>query len=164
MAAKQGLTVNLYISGLRPTLAAFRELPKDANNELRDRSRELAETLAGRIRTAAQAEGGQAALLARTVKAQRDRVPVVSAGGTRKLGRHRAPAWALLFAAEFGMNKRSGWYARPRYRGSSGRQYPPHSGQDGYWFFPTAREFEPEMGRQWRQAADAIIRRFAGVA
>ncbi|MFF5992580.1 hypothetical protein [Prauserella flavalba] len=162
--AKQGLTVNLYIQGLRPTLAAFRELPKDANTELRQRSRELSETLATRIQAAAQAEGGQAALLARTVRAQRDRVPVVQAGGTRKLGRHRAPAWALLFASEFGMNRRSGWYAATRYRGSAGRQYQPHSGQDGYWFFPTARAFEPEMGRQWRQAAGAIIRKFAGVA
>lgn len=165
MAAKQALTVNLSISGLRPTLAAFRELPKDANDELRDRSRELAETLAARITAAAQGDRGQARLLARTVKATRDRVPVVQAGGTRKLGRHRVPAWALLFAAEFGMNARSGWYAAARYDGEAGRsQYKPHTGTRGYWFFPTAREFEPEIASEWRQAADAIIRRFAGVA
>lgn len=159
--AKTALTVTVRIDGLRETLQAFREMPKDANDELRDRSRELAQVLADRARAAGQAEGGQAALVAGTVKAARDRVPVVQAGGTRKLGRHKAPAWGLLFASEFGMTRRSGWYASPRYGRSTARQYQPHQGQQGIWFFPTVEGAQTEISRQWNQAADAIVRKFS---
>lgn len=162
MAPKQALTVNLAIDGVRETLAAFRSLPKDANDQLRERSRKLAEIVAERAKAAGQAEGKQAALVARTVKARRDRVPVVQAGGTRRLGRHRAPAFGLLFASEFGMDQRSGWYANQRYRRSTGMQYEPHTGQEGLWFFPTVEAAQPMINREWNAAADEILRAFAG--
>lgn len=162
MAPKQALTVNLAIDGVRETLAAFRSLPKDANDQLRERSRKLAEIVAERAKAAGQAEGKQAALVARTVKARRDRVPVVQAGGTRRLGRHRAPAFGLLFASEFGMDQRSGWYANQRYRRSTGMQYEPHTGQEGLWFFPTVEAAQPMINREWNAAADEIMRAFAG--
>lgn len=164
MAPKQALTVNLAIDGVRETLAAFRSLPKDANDQLRERSRKLAEIVAEQAKAAGQAEGKQAALVARTVTARRDRVPVVQAGGTRRLGRHRAPAFGLLFASEFGMNQRSGWYASQRYRRSTGMQYEPHQGRDGLWFFPTVEAAQPMINREWNAAADEILRAFAGGA
>lgn len=162
--AKQALTFKVNIDGVRETLAAFRELPKDANNELRERSKALAELLANRAQAAGRAEGSQAALVARTVKAVRDRVPVVQAGGTRKLGRHAAPAYSLLFGSEFGMNQKSGWYANPRFRRSRAHQYHRHTGQQGAWFFPTVEASGPEIGREWRAAADEVMRRFSGGA
>lgn len=162
MAPNRALTVNLAIDGVRETLAAFRSLPKDANDQLRERSRKLAEIVAERAKAAGQAEGKQAALVARTVKARRDRVPVVQAGGTRRLGRHRAPAFGLLFASEFGMDQRSGWYANQRYRRSTGMQYEPHTGQEGLWFFPTVEAAQPMINREWNAAADEILRAFAG--
>lgn len=161
---KQALTVNVAIDGVRETLAAFRSLPKEANNQLRERSKALAELIATRAKAAGQAEGAQAALVARTVKARRDRVPVVQAGGTRKLGRYKVPAYALLFGSEFGMNQRSGWYASQRYRRSDGYQYHPHTGQEGAWFFPTVEASAPEISREWNAAADEIVRAFAGGA
>lgn len=164
MAQKQSLTINVRIDGVRETLAAFRQLPKDANAALRERSQELSELLAGRIRAAGEAEGEQAALLAGTVKARRDRVPVVQVGGTRRLGNPAAPAYRLLFPSEFGMNQRSGWYGKPRYDMSIGTQYKPHSGQDGYWIFPTVRASEDEIGDAWNRAADDIIDAFGGVS
>jgi len=164
VAPKQALTVNLAIDGVRETLAAFRSLPKDANDQLRERSRKLAEIVAERAKAAGQAEGKQAALVARTVRARRDRVPVVQAGGTRRLGRHRAPAFGLLFASEFGMDQRSGWYANQRYRRSTGMQYEPHTGQEGLWFFPTVEAAQPMINREWNAAADEIMRAFAGGA
>lgn len=163
MAQKQTLTINVHIAGVRETLAAFRELPKEANDQLRERSQRLAERIANRVRAAGEAEGAQAALVADTVKARRDRVPVIQVGGTRKLGRHRAPAYALLFASEFGMNQRTGWYGWPKYRQSLGMQYHEHTGRDGLWIFPTVEASEGEIGREWRAAADEIVAAFAGV-
>lgn len=162
MAKKSALTITLHATGVRETLAAFRALPKDASAELRKSSLKLAESLAVAARASGRAEGGQAAAVARTVKARRDRVPVVQAGGTTRVGRKRAPAWAILFGSEFGQDRRSGWYARPRYRRSRGTQYEPHQGRDGLWFFPTIEARQAQIMREWQAAADRIIRSFGG--
>lgn len=158
--AGSGLVVRLRISGVRETLALLNLLPKEANSELREASQRIARILEGRIRAAATTEGRQAAAVAKTVKARRDRLPTVVAGGARRVGRRRAPAWALLFGSEFGMNQRSGWYARPRYAEETARQYKPHRGRNSYWFFTTVDEEQAEMVRQWRRAADAVVDRW----
>lgn len=156
----KGLVVTLRVDGARETLKAFQMLPKQANDELRDSSQRIALALAGRVQAAATAEGGQAAALARTVKARRDRVPSVEAGGVTRVGSRRAPAYRLLFGSEFGMNMRSGWYAAPRYKESKGRQYGPHLGGGSYWFFTTVEGDDSRIDREWNHAADEIIRRF----
>ena len=149
------LTVKVHISGVRETLAAFRYLPKDAQDELRKKSKELAEDLARPVRAAGFALGPQDAIVARSVKAARDRVPTLQAGGRGKAGQ-------LVFGSVFGMNRRSGWYARSRFRHAGGRQFRPHGGQDAYWFFPQVEEHEAEIGSAWTEAADEIVRRWAG--
>lgn len=162
MAGKTAFTVNVHIDGVRETLDAFRKLPKDANAELRVASIRLAEVVAAKAHTAAVVEGGVAALMAPTVKAVRDRVPVVQAGGTRRVGRNRVPAWQVLFVGEFGMNGRSGWYAAGRFAGSPTPQHKPHRGTAGYWFFPTVEASAPQISREWNAAADRIIDAFGG--
>jgi hypothetical protein len=160
--AKKSLTITMHIDGLRETVRAFQELPKDASDRLRDGTLELSKVLAEKARADGMAdEHPQSKLIARTVKAQRDRVPVVQAGGERKLGRHKAPAHALLFASIFGMDRRSGWYAKPRYGLSAGRQYRPHGGRNAYWFFPVIEQEQDTIARAWRQVADAIVREFS---
>lgn len=149
MAAKTSLTVNIKIDGVRETLAAISKLPKDAQNALRDAAKDLSEDMAVAVRASAVAEGSQAALLAVTVKASRDRVPVVAAGGTKRLGRNRKPAYKMLFGSEFGAN---------RYE-----QFKPHIGTDGYWFFPTIEEESPAIADRWLKAADDVVERFGGV-
>ncbi|MEV0726004.1 hypothetical protein AB0I37_24900 [Micromonospora purpureochromogenes] len=158
--AKSALTFTLRIDGARETLAALRKLPKDANNELRQASLAISRAVAEKAKAAGAREGGQAAAVARTVRAQRDRVPAVVAGGTRRLGRHKTPAFNLLFASEFGQNRRTGWYAAPKYAGSAGRQYRPHRGRQGIWFFPTVEAEQADIARRWQQAADEVIEKF----
>jgi hypothetical protein len=162
VAAKTSLTVRVSIEGVQETIRAFSLLPKDANNQLRDASLTLARELAARARADGETHGGpQGQLVAQTVKATRDRVPVVQAGGTRKLGSHRAPAYGLVFGSVFGMNRRSGWYASPRYGTSAGHQYRPHQGQNAYWFFPVIEQSASEISRRWNEAADRIVRNFS---
>lgn len=156
------LTVRVSIEGVQETIRAFSLLPKDANNQLRDASLALARELAARARVDGEAHGGpQGRLVAQTVKAMRDRVPVVQAGGTRKLGRHRAPAYGLVFGSVFGMNRHSGWYAEPRFARSTGFQFRPHRGSAAYWFFPVIEQSAAEISRRWNEAADRIVRNFS---
>lgn len=147
MASGDGLTVRVQIEGIRETLAAFRRLGPEASDAIRTRAGELAATLAGEIEVAGRSEGSQAALVAMTVKARRDRVPVVQAGGSKRVGSRRASAGALIFGAEFGSN---------RYR-----QFKPHQGAGSYWFYKTIDARRQEIARAWSKAADDILRTFA---
>lgn len=146
---RTGLTVNINVSGLRPTLAAVARLPKHAQDELRAASLELAGELAVSAAAAGRGEGRQAALVASTVAARRDRIPVITAGGTKRLGRNRAPAYKLLFGSEFGSN----FYLQ------FGK---PHRGSASYWFFDTVDREQAQITARWFAAADAIVAGFGG--
>lgn len=158
--AKTGLTFKVSIAGLRETLAKLNELPKEANKELRTRTQELAGKVADSAKAAGIRSGAQAALVARTVKARRDRVPSIQAGGSTPLGRHGAPAFKLLFGSEFGMDRHTGWYRKSRYDESVGFQYHPHTGTVGLWFFPTVEREAPAIADAWDKVAADIVTRF----
>lgn len=161
MAVRRTLTVRMHISGVRETLRALDVLPKNASEALRDASLKLAEKLAVLAAADFRANGGpQGSLLAGTVKAKRDRVPVIEAGGTARVGRNRSPAWGLVFASVFGMNRRSGWFASPRYGTAENRQYRPHEG-GAYAFFPVVDQNAAAIAAQWNAAADRVVREFA---
>lgn len=150
--AKSGLTLTVEIDGVRETLAAFRELPKQATDKLRDAAGEIASDLVPVVRSAARTDRSpQAALVASTVKVRRDRVPVLVAGGTKRLGVNRAPAFKLLFGSEFGSNRYDQFHKR-------------HLGQTGSWFFPVVEDEAGRISEAWNSAADAIIRDFNGGA
>jgi hypothetical protein len=143
-----GLTVTVRVDGARETLAALRRLPRQADQELRDASMRIAQLLASRIQAAARGDSRQSALIAPTVRIRRELLPTVVAGGAVRVGRRRKPAYKILFGSEFGSNR------LPQFR--------PHLGRGSYWFFRTVEDNETAMGRQWRQAADAVVRSFGG--
>jgi hypothetical protein len=147
MAKKQALVITIRQEGVRETLAAFRGLPKEANVALRDAAGKIAQRFATAATAAGIAEGSQAALVAKTVRAGRDRVPVVTAGGSKRLGGRKAPAWKLLFGSEFGSNRFT------QFRRT-------HQGTDGIWFFPTIEREAPAIIKEWREAADQVLRAF----
>jgi hypothetical protein len=140
-----GIVVRIKIDGARETLAAFRRLPKEASNELRDANQKISEELAQKIRTAARGSDAQSALVAQGIKAKRDRVPSIQAGGKAKVGRNRSPLDKILFGANFGA--------------SHLKQFRPHrgAGDDDYWFFSTVEREEPRIVREWTEAADRIL-------
>lgn len=146
VATKQTLTVGIAISGARETLAAFRGLPKEASQALRERSMDLAQSLAGKVASAARGDSGQSALIAPTVKAVRDRVPVITAGGTKRVGRNSVPAYKIIFGSEFGARTLA--------------QYRPHLGRGSYWMFKTVKANEAQIAAAWRKVADDIEQYF----
>jgi hypothetical protein len=144
--ASQALTVRVKIDGARETLAAFRRLPREASQALREQSLELARLLAVKVASSARGDSPQSALMAATVKALRDRVPAITAGGTSRVGTNRVPAYKVLFGSEFGAR------TLPQYR--------PHLGRDSYWMFKTVEENEGTIAAAWLKAADDIVRAF----
>lgn len=158
--AKQALTVRVHAEGVREALAAFRRLPKDANKELREASKFIARIIASSAKAASNIDS-QAAAVGKTVRVVSDRVPAVQAGGARRVTSTGARAFELLFGSEFGMNRRSGWYANPRYGGETAGQFASrHTGRSGRWFFPTVEREAPAALREWRKAADDIVKKF----
>ena len=139
------LKLEIRISGARETLAAFNRLPKVANAALRERSWELAQTLADQVAVVAYADSPQSALMAPTVKARKDRLPVIEAGGAKRVGRNKRPAYKILFGSEFGSNL-------PQFRA--------HLGKGSYWFYSTVYAAQPTIAAAWARAADDIQRDF----
>lgn len=147
--AKRGLSVNIQIDGLKETLKAFRHLPKEATAELRDAATKVSQKIADKAKAAGRADSSpQSALVAPTVKAKRDRVPVVQAGGASRVGRNRVPVHKVLFGSEFGSNRFSQFHR-------------PHQGRQGAWFFPVVEDNAALIDREWNEAADTVVRRFS---
>lgn len=144
--AKNTLTITVRIDGLRETLRALNTLPKEAGVEIREKAAVLSRKLADAAAASGRREGAQAALVADTVKAARDRVPVVVAGGTKRIGSRRKPAFKLLYGSEFGANRL--------------HQYRPHLGSGSYWFFRTIEDEQVTIAAEWLKAADEIIEKF----
>lgn len=143
MAKTPALTVNLKITGVRETLALFNGLPAAASVELRAASLRLAELMAARAKAAAVADNKQSALMAPTIKPVRDRLPTVQAGGTKRVGRNKKPAYKILFGSEFGSSRLN--------------QFRPHRGRNSYWFFASVEANQALIDKQWNRAADKIV-------
>lgn len=139
--------VSVEIIGARELLAAFRKLPKDASDQLREAAGDIAASLVDDIAGAARAEGRQAKLMAPTVKVKRDRVPAIQAGGSKRVGRNKVPAGELLYGSEFGSNL-------PQFR--------PHVAGGSYWFYSTIEARDSEIYARWLEAVDSIISTFEG--
>lgn len=146
MATNKPLTIRVHITGVRETLAAFRQLPKDATVELREAAGRIAEMLALDARGRGMASSRQSALVAPTVRVVRDRVPVVQVGGSSRVGSRKTPAWHILFGAEFGAR--------------AYKQFRRHRGSKGYWFFSTIEGNEARIAAEWNEAADRIIQKW----
>lgn len=158
------LNVGLEVEGLPEMFKRIRALPKTAQQELREAAMDIAEDEARRIRAAAGSDSRQAAAIAPFIKARRDRVPAISAGGKRKAGvSGGAQAGQVFFGAEFGGQ------GRPRLvKAGAGftekrvtMQFRPHSGNEGYFFFPTLREDQDRMLDRYQMALRAIEREWS---
>lgn len=147
MTEKRTITVTVRITGLRPTLAKFKALPKNADKEMRAASLSIAGVLAVDIKNEARANA-QSALMVPTIRAVRDRVPVVQGGGARRVGSNRVPAFKVLFGAEFGSHSLG--------------QFRPFN-TTGYFFFPTVDESRDWIDREFNDAADEVLAKWGGL-
>ena len=82
-----------------------------------------------------------------TIKVKRDRIPVVVAGGRKRVGSRRTPAGALIFGSEFG---------------SKLPQFKAHLSGGSYWFRATVERHDSEIYAEWLKAADDVIQEWGG--
>jgi hypothetical protein len=81
-------------------------------------------------------------LAAGSVRARRDRVPVIVAGGASKAGQ-------VFFGAEFGGQRRK-----------TTQQFRPYRGTQGYWFYPALRAMTPKVLEEYGKALDRAAGRW----
>lgn len=139
MAAKRQTDTALYVENQRQVLRSLSKISKELQGEVRDASQAIAgDVAAGAKRSAAKDR--QAAMAFGSVRARRDRVPVVVGGGVR----HPGP---VFFGAEFGGGR------RPRTR-----QFRPHKGREGYHLYPWIRGHGDQITDEWLDAIDKAMR------
>lgn len=174
--------MGLEVEGLKPFLARLSKLPKTAQAEIREAAQGIADDEARRITAAGRGNDRQSQAVAGFVKARKDRVPMIAAGGNAKTGvSGGATAGQLFFGAEFGggsskrferqvtvtqyttktgktRTKRT--FAKAEFTGtkSTTNQFRPHLGRTGYWFWPQLREDKDRMFKRWESVVDAIAR------
>lgn len=151
----RAIEADLRITGLKETLRAYNRYGKDANRELRQAAGQIADQLVPALILAAGASSPQAALVTPSIKRRSDRVPVIVAGGSRRVKPSSRPgrkvtAGDIFFGSEFGGGRRP-----------QTRQFPPWVGKTGYWFWPTVRAHLPRLRREYIRTLDDLASKWA---
>ena len=158
-------TFKVKVSGADEVIRALDKLPKDAQDAMRHQAKDIATSLADWIKISGRRAGGaQGARAASTVReANVGFWPAITASNTGR-ARGRKPSkkgGGVLLSSVFGQKQHSGWYGKPRYFRSSGRQYRPYIGYPGYWFFKDAEDRQPWIESEWHGAADEVVRKWS---
>ncbi len=146
------MKVQVKVEGLDETLRAFNKYGKDANRELRQAAGVHVERIIGMLNTAAANAGKGAGLSAGSVKRKSDRVPALTAGGSRKVksSTGKVTAGDVFFGYEFGGGRRP-----------TTQQFPPWLGRTGYWFWPLLRREMPALRRAYLKTLDELAAKWA---
>jgi CRP-like cAMP-binding protein len=132
------------VEGLKRFLRVLSSLPKDLQNDTRDASQQIASDIASKAQNAAHTPLQN--LAATTLKAKRDRIPVVQSTGSVRKG---VKAQDIFYGAEFGGGRRP-----------TTRQFLPHRGTRGYFFYPTVRANSRRAYDQWADAVDKAFKQW----
>jgi hypothetical protein len=156
---------------LQHVYAAFKTMTDEANKELKTQVTAISAWTATKIKAAASTARympKQASRVADTVRPNKDRVPNITVGGSKKNFSGGAAAGEVLFGSEFGAEP----YLARRKNGSNlgantfgttkGRRFPPMSpplngGNEGYWIFPTLRREQPAITSAWTRAVENVL-------
>ena len=147
---------------LRGLLKALNKMDDDSKKALKDDVASISAWTAGAIKMSGYVGSPmprQTAIVASTVRANKDRIPNVTIGGSRGRASGGANAGILLFGNEFGSDRNTfgsagnfpnGGYKFPARTPREGR------GNRGYWIFPTLKALQPEITRRWKQAVGTV--------
>jgi hypothetical protein len=150
------------LKDLRGLLKALNKMDDDSKKALKDDVAAISTWTANGIRVAGYVGSPmprQTAIVAQTVRANKDRIPNVTIGGSRGRASGGANAGILLFGNEFGSDRNTfgsagnfpnGGYKFPARTPREGR------GNRGYWIFPTLKAMQPEITRRWKAAVGEV--------
>lgn len=149
---------------LRDLLKALNAMDKESQLTLKNKVQDISAFAAKAIVQAGQAHSfmpRQAAIVVKTVKANRDRIPNVTIGGSRGRASGGANAGQLLFGNEFGGDRNTKGTATAFPNG--GFKFPERSdregrGNAGYYIFPTLKAIQPDIVTMWINAVDSVYK------
>jgi hypothetical protein len=171
MSEKETITFKADPKDLQNLYAAFKRLTDEANNELKSQVTAISAWTATKIQAAASLAPympKQASRVADTVRPNKDKIPNVTIGGSKRNFSGGAAVGEVLFGSEFGAEP----YLTKKKNGSNlgantfgknkGRRFPPMSppyngGNEGYWIFPTLRREQPAITSAWITAVDSVL-------
>ena len=161
------MTVRPDLADYRGLLKALNVMDKEAQLQLKDEVASISAWTAKGIEQAGFAHPiypKQAAIVARTVRPARDRVPTVYIGGGKGRVSGGANAGQLLFGNEFGGDRNA--FGNANAFPSGGYRFPPRTaregrGNKGYWIFPTLKAMQPEIKRKWFAAVNKVMDNWA---
>jgi hypothetical protein len=161
MVEKQTISVKMDITPeIRALLKTLNEMDADSKTKLKERVKGIAGWVAEEIKTAATYAPmyRQATKVAQTVRANKDRVPSVTIGGSRVKFSGGAVSGQVLYGSEFGADPTTANGAFP----NGGRRFPYPSpqrgrGNEGYWIYPTLRHAQPRIAREWHAEVDNVL-------
>ena len=171
MAERETITFKADPKDLKNLYAAFKTLTDEANNELKSQVTAISAWTATKIQAAASLAPympKQASRVADTVRPNKDRIPNITIGGSKRNFSGGAAVGEVLFGSEFGAEpfltkKKNGSNLGANTFGKSkGRRFPPMSapyngGNEGYWIFPTLRREQPAITSAWITAVDSVL-------
>jgi hypothetical protein len=171
--------VTRQIDGLQQFFKDIRKLPPEFSKELRKGSVEVANHVVKR--TQARASSGQERKVAAGIQARPDRVPKIAVSSSRafvsasrpnRKRKTKAKVIDLFFGVEFGGGKHGKGNPAPRKSFRDGstkggkyaytKQFRPHRGRQGYFFYPTVREEGATIERLYGEAVQRVLRKVSG--
>jgi len=159
-------TMQIDMGDYRGLLKALSQMDKDSQGALKDDVASISRwTAQGMVYASYGAlMPKQAAIVASTIRVNRDRIPNVTIGGSKGRASGGANAGQLLYGNEFGgeRNSKGNLTAFP----NGGYRFPERSpregrGNKGYWIFPSLVEMQPTIRKRWEAAVDKVMDNWA---
>lgn len=166
MADKTSIRIQPDQKQLRGLYKALNAMDKDSKTKLKNDVSLISAWSANELRGGAYNAPmpAQAIKVAQSIKANKDRIPNVTVGGSRVKfsgGSGRAiggVAGQVIFGNEFGASPVSQNGRFP----NGGRRFPFRSpqkgrGNEGYWIFKTLSSIQPDITRRWKAAVTDVL-------
>ena len=155
MAEKHTVKIQPDQSDLRNLYAAFRKMDENSKLSLKDDVTSISAWSATELQSSYTMNPypDQAQKVAVTIRANKDRIPNVTIGGSKGRFSGGAVSGQVLFGSEFG---------GPAPFANGGRRFPERSdpqgrGNIGYGIFKKLKEIQPTLTARWKEAVDKHV-------
>lgn len=140
---------------LRNLFQAFKQMDEGAKTALKDEVTSISAWSASELQNSYTLNPfpAQAQKVAATIRANKDKIPSVTIGGSKGRFSGGAVSGQVLFGSEFG---------GPAPFANGGRRFPERSesqgrGNIGYGIFKKLKEIQPQLSAQWKDAVDRHV-------
>ena len=153
---------DIEVYGLNRLLSDLNRLPKEANDELKDASNDIATKLMVPYWKDAAGKAGEpwGSAIAGTVRAKRDRIPSVSIGSNKKVFTYGASPTAVRYPSSAGRRGRSGANGMAMGRAAKKKTLPATFFNGGTGWMEQMGGYKPQALKEWLKAVDRIKLKF----